>query len=124
LQRGRLKALYDRWQPITIWAEANSIGSPNIEALQNEGLPVSPFTTTSASKPDLIEALGLAIERAELALLPDENLLHELASYTYELLPSGGYRYTAPPGLHDDLVIATALAWHGARHSSRWISIV
>jgi hypothetical protein len=28
-------------------------------------------------------------------------------------LPSGTYRYSAPPGLHDDTVIALALAWHG-----------
>jgi phage terminase large subunit-like protein len=124
LQRGRLKAIVERWNPVAVWAEANSIGSPNIEALQSEGLPVRPFMTTAASKSPVIEALALAIERAELALLPDETLLDELAAYTYELLPSGGYRYTAPPGLHDDLVIATALAWHGARHSSLPISFV
>jgi hypothetical protein len=80
--------------------------------------------TTAASKSPVIEALALAIERAELALLPDEILLDELAAYTYELLPSGGYRYTAPSGLHDDLVIATALAWHGARHSSLPVSFI
>ena len=40
------------------------------------------------------------IERGELALLPDENLLAELASYSLERLPAGGYRYSAPPGLH------------------------
>lgn len=124
LQRGRLKAIVERWNPVAVWAEANSIGSPNIEALQGEGMPVRPFMTTAASKSPLIEALALAIERAELALLPDETLLDELAAYTYELLPSGGYRYTAPSGLHDDLVIATALAWHGARHSSLPVSFI
>lgn len=124
LQRGRLKAIVERWNPVAVWAEANSIGSPNIEALQSEGLPVRPFMTTAASKSPLIEALALAIERAELALLPDAILLDELAAYTYEPLPSGGYRYTAPPGLHDDLVIATALAWHGARYSSLPVSFI
>ena len=87
LQRGRLKAIHDRWHPAAIWAEANSIGSPNIEALAAEGLPVRPFTTTAKSKPPLIEDLALAIERAQLALLPDETLLAELASYTMERLP-------------------------------------
>jgi hypothetical protein len=100
-----------------IWAEANSIGAPNIEALQDEGLPVRAFTTTAKSKPPLIEDLALAIERADLALLPDEGLLSELASYAMERLPAGGYRYSAPPGLHDDLVIAAALAWYGVRQS-------
>jgi hypothetical protein len=122
LQRGRLKAVCDRWKPVVIYAESNSIGSPNIEALQAEGLPVRPFLTTSTSKPPLIDALSLAIERRELALLPDEILLAELASYTFDRLPAGSYRYSAPPGLHDDLVIALALAWYAARHSALPIS--
>lgn len=117
LQRARLVAIYKHWQPTVIWAEANSIGSPNIEALQAEGLPVRPFVTTAKSKPPLIEDLSLAIERRDLALLPDETLLGELASYRMERLPAGGYRYSAPPGLHDDLVIAAALAWYAARQS-------
>ncbi|MBZ0296048.1 MAG: hypothetical protein K8L99_26040, partial [Anaerolineae bacterium] len=116
LQRGRLKALYEQWQPVVIWAEANSIGSVNIEALQAEGLPVRPFQTTAQSKRPLIEGLALAIERGELALLPDQTLLGELAAYQLERLPGGGYRYGAPSGLHDDTVIATALAWHGVIH--------
>jgi len=51
VQRGRIKAMYDAWKPRTIWAEANSIGSVNIEALQQEGLPVRSFQTTAQSKP-------------------------------------------------------------------------
>ncbi|MGQ9889843.1 MAG: terminase large subunit domain-containing protein [Aggregatilineales bacterium] len=115
LQRGRLAALCARWRPAAVWAEINSIGSPNVEALQAEGLPVRPFYTSAASKGPLIEGLALAIERGDLALLPDETLLAELAAYRAERLPGGGYRYNAPPGGHDDCVIALALAWHGAR---------
>lgn len=115
-QRGRLKALCERWRPAVVWAEENSIGAVNIEALRAEGLPVRPFQTTARSKPALIEGLALAIERREIALLPDETLLRELAAYALERLPGGGYRYTAPFGLHDDTVMATALAWHGVRY--------
>ncbi|MFW5691569.1 MAG: terminase large subunit domain-containing protein [Chloroflexota bacterium] len=115
LQRGRLAALCARWQPSVIWAEANSIGAPNIEALQAEGLPVRPFHTTARSKPALIEALALAIEQGEIGLLPDPVLLHELAAYGLERQPGGGYRYGAPSGSHDDTVIAVALAWYGVR---------
>ncbi len=122
LQRGRLRALYDRWQPATIYAESNSIGAPNIEALQQEGLPIHPFVTTAASKPTLIESLALAIERRDLALLPDDTLLDELLNYRMERLPAGGYSYSAPPGLHDDMVIATALAWHACRFAAPAIS--
>jgi hypothetical protein len=118
LQRGRLQAMIERWQPSAVWAEENSIGSVNIEALQNEGLPVRPFKTTAQSKAPLIEGLALAIERGELALLPDEVLLGELASYRMERLPAGGYRYSAPSGMHDDCVVATALAWHGVKQGT------
>lgn len=122
LQRGRLRTVYDRWQPAVIHAEANSIGSPNIEALVTDGLPVRPFQTTASSKAPLIEGLALAIERREISLLPDPVLLHELDSYSLERLVGGGYRYSAPPGGHDDTVIALALAWRGVKYSGAGVS--
>jgi hypothetical protein len=124
VQRGKLAALAARWQPEAIWAEANSVGGPNIEALQAEGLPVQPFHTTAASKAPLIEGLALAIERGELALLRDAVLLAELEAYTLEQLPSGQFRYSAPTGGHDDTVIALALAWHGALQSRVGVEFV
>jgi len=117
LQRGRLRALAAHWRPQVIWAEANSIGAPNIEALQDEGLPMRAFLTTAKSKSPLIESLALAIERGALNLLDDPVLLGELAGYRLERLPGGGYRYGAPPGGHDDTVIAAALAWYGVQFS-------
>jgi hypothetical protein len=113
LQRGRLKALADAWRPQVIIAESNSIGAPNIEALQREGLPVQPFETTAASKPALIEGLALALEQGTLALLDDPVQKAELSAYELTRLPSGRYAYGAPAGLHDDTVIALALALHG-----------
>ena len=124
LQRGRLQALTEYWGVNVIWAEANSMGEPNIEALQREGLPVRGFTTTAASKSPLIEALALAIERGVLGLLDDPVLLGELASFSLERLPGGGYRYGARPGQHDDTVMATALAWYAAEHSGALIEFV
>jgi hypothetical protein len=118
LQRGRIAALAQVWKPSAIWAESNSIGSPNIEALQGEGLPIYPFTMTAASKDSLINGLALAFERDgdPLTIVPDPVLLHELQAYSVERLPSGRFRYGAPSGGHDDTVIATALAWYGAQY--------
>ena len=118
LQRNRLLALANRWQPQVIWAEINSIGEPNIEALIQEGLPIRGFRTTAQSKPPLIESLALALERGSLNLLNDPTLLNELATFSQQRLPSGAFRYGAPPGAHDDTVIATALAWRAAQHSN------
>lgn len=111
-QRTRLKAMYERWQPRVVVAEANSFGGPNIEALQDAGLPVEPFYTTATSKGPLIDGLALAIEQRDIALLNDRVLVNELLAYEMTQTRSGHYRFSAPDGGHDDTVIATALAWH------------
>jgi hypothetical protein len=118
LQRGRLAVLADRWKPQMILAESNSIGEPNIEALQRQGLPVQPFTTTNASKAGIIEGLALAIEKQELGFDDKQEhisvMIGELQAYEMERLPSGVFRYGAPDGSHDDTVIALALALRAA----------
>lgn len=116
VQRDRVVTMQNKWNCRTIWAEENSIGSVNIEALQDLGLPVQPFYTSLQSKGPLIDGLALAIERLEIELLNDRIQIAELQAYEMERLPSGRFRYGAPPGMHDDTVIATALAWHGATH--------
>lgn len=124
LQRGRLRAMAERWKPQAIWAEANGMGGPNIEALIREGLPMRRFMTTAKSKTPLIESLALAIERGSVALLDDPVLLGELAGYSLERLHSGGYRYGAAAGAHDDTVMAAALAWHAAQNSGSVLDFV
>lgn len=126
LQRGRLKTLAEKFKPDAIVAESNSIGSPNIEALVKDGLNVKPFLTTNASKETAINALTLAIERCELKILPEPVLLNELQAYERERLPSGLSRYGAPDGMHDDTVIATAIAWYSTvemSDASTWLGI-
>jgi hypothetical protein len=114
LQTSRLRALAERFDVAQIVAEANSMGGPLVEQLLNEGLPVVGFTTTNASKALIIDALALAFERGELAILDDAQLIAELQAYEAERLPGGMVRYGAPTGMHDDHVISLALAWHGA----------
>lgn len=119
-QRARLIALYERFTPRVVLAEYNSMGGPQVEALQAAGLPVTGFTTTNATKAQIIDALAMAFERGELAIINDPVLLAELQAYSSERLPSGLVRYSAPEGMHDDTVIALALAWHSAS-GSNWI---
>jgi phage terminase large subunit-like protein len=114
LQVSRLTALYERFKPHLVIAESNAMGEPIIEQLQRQGLPVQPFVTTNATKKAAIEALALAFERGSLEILPDAVQVGELQAYEMERLPSGLMRYNAPPGMHDDTVIALALAWQGA----------
>lgn len=111
LQRNRLRALCETWQPKRIIAEQNSIGQPIIEQLRREGLRIEPFTTTNASKTIAIEGLALAFERGDIQILNHPVLVNELIAYRAERLPTGSTRYSAPPGQHDDCVMALAIAW-------------
>jgi len=117
VQRGRLVALAERWDVSHIIAEENSIGGPNIEELQNEGLPVTAFTTTNQSKQEVMVALQLAFEQGNIGIPDDDVLLSELQAFEAERLPSGRWRYGAPEGMHDDTVISLALALEAAHRS-------
>jgi phage terminase large subunit-like protein len=118
LQMGRLRALYDRFEPITLIAESNAMGEPIIEQLRRQNIPVQPFVTTNASKAAIIEGLSLAFERDIIKILNNPVLIGELQAYETERLPSGLLRYSAPDGMHDDTVIALAIAWHAAQMRS------
>jgi hypothetical protein len=114
LQRDRIMALAERFRPVAIISEVNAMGRPNNEELRLAGLPVQDFTTTGATKEVVIGALAAAFERGDVRIIPDPALIAELQSYEGERLPGGGTRYGAPAGMHDDTVIALALAWRGA----------
>ena len=112
LQRQRVVAMRDKWKPRYICCEINSIGSPNFEALQREGLPVYAFETTASSKPPLIESLVLAFERGEIGIPDNAILIGELEAYERKVSPTTGRSaYSAPDGMHDDCVMSLALAW-------------
>ena len=119
VQAQRLQAMAERFKPAAIVAESNSIGTPIIEQLRRQGLPVVPFTTTNASKQIAIDALALAFERGTLRILPDDVLINELEAYSMERLPSGMLRYSAPDGGHDDCVMSLALCYSGASKTGR-----
>jgi hypothetical protein len=123
VQRQRLGALAQRYRPSVILAESNSMGEPIIEQLQREGLPVRGFTTTNATKAQIIEGLALAFERQELRILNDATLIGELQAYEMDKTPSGMVRYGAPEGMHDDCVMSLALAWAAASGSAGSYSI-
>jgi hypothetical protein len=93
-----------------------------VELLQRKGLPITPFVTTNATKASAIEGLSLAFERGEIKIIPDTTLIGELQAYEAQRLPSGALRYGAPEGMHDDTVMALALAWNDEGHWYLWSS--
>lgn len=123
-QTERLHRWADLYQPRVILAEANALGQPLVERLQQgygrlygesrRALPVQPWWSTNATKAAVVQGLSVAIENGDLALLDDTVQTGELQAYEVERLPSGMLRYGAPSGQHDDTVIALALAWAAA----------
>lgn len=110
IQRDRLTTLWDYWGIGWGYAEHNSIGGPNIEALQADGYSVIGFDTTSTTKAPLIKSLALSLERQEVAFLPDPVATAELEAYEVKInVQTGRGSYSAPEGMHDDTVIARAL---------------
>jgi len=112
IQTGRLRSLNRRFRPTLIMAEANAMGGPIVERLQSEGLPVQGFMTGSKTKEPLIRGLETAFDNGEIRILNDPALIGELQAYEQERLEMG-WRFSAPAGMHDDCVMALALAWHG-----------
>lgn len=112
IQRGRLFAICERWGwPYTL-VETNSIGSPNLEELQKHVAGAfDGFLTTHKTKGPLIQDLALAFEKSEIMIPNDPVLLGELDSYEQVRTSAGSWKFSAPSGLHDDTVIALALAW-------------
>jgi hypothetical protein len=94
---------------------------------------VNGYKLTNATKNALIENLSLMLDNDEIHFLGDlekkefSPALHqdvgvlksELDSVGFERLPSGLTRYSAPEGLHDDAVIALALAAWQIKRSKR-----
>jgi len=118
-QRGRLVAMVQKWHVGHVVPEANAMGEPVIEELMRDpamnGVTIAPFQTTPSSKPPLIESLALAFERAEAQWQDDPVWTGELEAYERKVSQqTGRSSYSAPQGVHDDTVMARALAWSAA----------
>ncbi len=111
-QRDRIETALRKWNAQDCLVEMNSIGSPNFEALQAAGLYVRPFHTTAQSKPPLIQSLALCLEREEFQFLDIPEATRELEAYrSTQNKETGRFSFGAPPGMHDDTVIARGLMY-------------
>ena len=118
-QRARIKALCQRWGVGSGYAESNAMGQPNLESLQADGVPVTGFATTAQTKPQIIQSLALAFEKQEAMWIDDAIWTAELQAYeATQNQTTGRWKYSAPQGMHDDTVIARALAWKAAHESA------
>lgn len=93
------------------WGDSTGVGDPVVERVQRLPCPMIAVPFSRPRKQQLMERLAGAIQRKELTI-PDGVLKAELESFGYEYTASG-VRYAAPAGLHDDCVMALALAVYG-----------
>ena len=90
--------------------ELNSIGTVYFDMLQQRvGVDMVGFTTTNESKRRIIEQLIGAVQRGEIVIPDDAELLRELRHFNIEKTKTG-YTYNGV-GTHDDYVLALAFAY-------------
>jgi hypothetical protein len=95
--------------------DATGVGDAVVEDLQSRLPRVEGFKFTAPSKQNLMERLAIAINGNEITF-PEGMLVSELESFEYEYTRTG-VKYSAPSGLHDDGVMALALAVYHATHA-------
>ncbi len=99
------------------YVEVNNQGDVFFELLKKK-CPnyVQPFTTTSKTKPMLIENLAVAFENLEINILNVNWHIDELEAFTYIYNSNTrNVQYSAPQGMHDDSVISLALAYQASK---------
>jgi hypothetical protein len=119
--RQRVLARLRKWNVELVYAERNSMGGSEIEALRNEAgtaevkAAIWSFDMTPTSKPPVMSDLYAGIHENGLRLLNDPVLIHELRAATAKQT-SKGWTVESPRDQtgHGDTVVALALAWHAA----------
>lgn len=108
-------------QIASIQAENNSIGQPFTDLLRKtlkEGNrndlvnKIIPFTTTNDSKAKLVTQVQVGLERNEIKLLKDNELIGQMGAYeaTYNF-KTGKVSFNGAQGIHDDNVMSMMIAY-------------
>lgn len=103
--------------------DSTGVGDPVLERLQRDGGGrYQGFKFSATSRQQLLEGLAVAIQEREITF-PDGPIVSELESFEYEH-SRFGVRYASAEGLHDDCVMALALAVRHLRNRSQRIGRV
>jgi phage FluMu gp28-like protein len=88
--------------------DSTGVGDPIVEDLQRGRSNVEGFKFTATSRQQLLEGLAASIQRREVRF-PEVPFRIELDAFEWESTRTG-VRYTSSGGVHDDTVMALALA--------------
>ncbi len=113
IQAARVAAAAARYNQASVLTDTTGSGEPVFEVLRKAGARVRPYPFTASSKSALIDHLVMRIEQRQV-VLPKPELwpvgIDEIESFEFSVAESGHVRTGAPSGMHDDCVIALALA--------------
>lgn len=110
----RMRLVQERWQPKFWEIENNAAGLFLPDFLSRRGFPIRAFNTNVKTKRELIDNYRAAVELGQVRLLRDADLIREHESIQMTVSQSGTVMYAAPGKQHDDIVMASALAYRAA----------
>lgn len=103
----------NKYNKAHITIDSTGVGDPIAEMLARRGVKCDDFKFSNKSKDQLIKKMSLFFSEKKIKLPSQDqvsNLITELEQYSYEILPTGKIKYSAPTGLHDDEVMSLGLA--------------
>lgn len=111
MQKARIKETSKHYNNAAVVIDATGLGDPIVDDLGRMEVPVDPIKFTNDQKRQLIEKLSNWIELGRIKMLNIPETIQEFSNFTYDISEvTGKVRYEAPPGFHDDIVIAHSLA--------------
>ena len=102
--------LIQDYKPRKVLVEKNSIGSIYYDQLRRVCPGILAFNTTNESKCRIVDQLASHLEKGQIQLLKDEELLTQLKGFEESSTKSGLRTYSCPQPLHDDRVMSLCFA--------------
>lgn len=113
-QAPRIELASKNYNNAPILLDTTGIGYNSVELMRNRlqgRTRVEGYFFTQDAKERLITQLQLAFQTKAISYPAELDVLRdELISYEYTYTKGGRFRYSAPPGQHDDTVVSLALA--------------
>ena len=109
----RVHASVDRYNRAELFVDSTGAGEPILESIRRAGCHATAYPFTMKSKAALVDNLSILLERRQITL-PRPELwpegIDECEGFEYSVTDQGNVRTGAPSGMHDDCVMALALA--------------
>jgi len=144
-ERGRFPSEIQRSSPIEILVDASGLGDPVVEEMRHRGLEITGVLLTGGNKCTKVkEKNGWALHIPKSALVSRlqvlaqghrihftresslvENMIEELENFTLKVTSSANLQFEPfTTGVHDDLIVATALAvWKRRRKPTGFLRV-